>query len=144
MAYKSCRVRCDVHTEASTNRCGVQIVVVFLVQHAMLVGLTLPFRYIAFATGALSPTDAAAGAIAICALALATRADNTLHKHVLQNAQKSRVLRTGAWALCRHPNHFAEQLFWWALWLFAVPCGGAWTVVGTAFNSACMLQVRAD
>lgn len=120
----------------------LQILVVYLVQHAMLVGLTLPFRYIASSTAAWSLVDTGALVLALGALALATQADNSLHKHVAQNAQRSEVLCTGAWALCRHPNHFAEALFWWATWLFAVPCGGAWTVVGTAFNSACMIQVR--
>ena len=120
----------------------LQILVVYLVQHAMLVGLTLPFRYIASSAAAWSPVDTFALVLALAALATAAHADNSLHGYVARNLRKNEVLCTGAWALCRHPNHVAEALFWWAIWLFAVPCGGAWTLVGTAFNSACMCQVR--
>lgn len=120
---------------------SMQVVVVYVVQHLMLVGLTLPFKYIALSPHPWTPLDSLSAALAVGALLLAAHADNILFRFVSDARRRGHVLRQGAWAHSRHPNHLAEQLWWWALWLFAVPAGGAWTVVGTAFNSVCVVQV---
>ena len=36
------------------------------------------------------------------------------------------------------PDSFGEQLFWWAIALFAVNVGAWWAVGGTLFNSVIM------
>ena len=115
----------------------------YAVQQCMLVGLTLPWHTIASSTSPWSWCDTLAVLIATSGLAIAASADNTLHAFVRRRGKKqSEVLRSGLWRFSRHPNHFGEQLWWWGVWLFAAGAGGAWTVVGTAFNSLCMVQVR--
>jgi Protein of unknown function (DUF1295) len=121
---------------------GVQVVNVYAVQHAMLVGLTLPWHTIAFSSEAWGLCDAYAAALYMAGLAIAAHADNTLHTFVQHRGKrKGSILRSGLWRYSRHPNHLGEQLWWWGAWLFAASAGGAWTLVGTLFNSACMLQV---
>lgn len=34
-----------------------------------------------------------------------------------------KVLNTGFWAMCRHPNYFGDALIWWGYFLFALPSG---------------------
>ena len=123
----------------------VQIVAVYLVQHAMLVGLTLPFFAIASAALPWRITDSLACATCASSLLIAGTADSQLHRHCsARTAQGATVLQTGLWGWCRHPNHLGEMLWWWGVWLFSLPSGHSWTVIGTAFNSACMLEVRGD
>jgi len=43
----------------------------------------------------------------------------SLFKKKPQN--KGKPCRQGLWYYSRHPNYFGEMLFWWALFLFAVP-----------------------
>jgi steroid 5-alpha reductase family enzyme len=43
------------------------------------------------------------------------------------------LVRSGAWAWCRHPNYLGELLFWWGLalaGLAAAPSSMPWSVVG--------------
>jgi steroid 5-alpha reductase family enzyme len=50
-----------------------------------------------------------------------------------------RLLRSGAWAWCRHPNYLGELLFWWGLalaGLSADPTSLPWSVVGAVAISA--------
>lgn len=120
----------------------LQVPAVYLVQHAMLVGLTLPFYGISVSTADWTAVDTVATAAACAGLAIAARADSQLHTFVSTPHSRSAVLCSGLWSYSRHPNHFGELQWWWAVWLFSVPAGHGWTVVGTAFNTACIIQVR--
>ena len=44
----------------------------------------------------------------------------------LQGDYKKGFLDKGLWALCRHPNYFAEQSIWLCFYLFSVAAGGSW------------------
>jgi len=124
-----------------------QIFVVYAAQHAMLVGLTLPFFAIAFVDAPFGVLDAICLGLATTGLAVAHVADNQLDRFMRENeARTSRgeakipVLDSGIWRFSRHPNYFGEQLFWWSIAGFGVVCGVAWGVVGAAINS-CGLAV---
>lgn len=130
----------DMRRQFGAHWVWVQLFAVYGVQHLMLVGLTLPWHSIAFSGAPWSWLDSTATCAAIAGLCVAAVADNALHAH--GQSRSSDVLRSGLWGVCRHPNHFGEQLWWWGAWMFAIPGGGAWTGIGTAFNSLCMLQVR--
>lgn len=54
-----------------------------------------------------------------------------------QDRPNQRLLTTGIWSLCRHPNYFGEMLFWWGLFILAGAFGGDaahrapwWTAAG--------------
>ena len=129
-----------------------QLFVVHLAQHAMLVGLTLPFWAIAFgATSASTPfgaADAALVALALAGIAIAGAADTQLDAFMRENEAriargeaKIPLLDSGIWRWSRHPNYFGEQLFWWALAGLGVRCGEPWVLVGPLFNSIVLAAV---
>jgi steroid 5-alpha reductase family enzyme len=124
-----------------------QIFVVYAAQHAMLVGLTLPFSAIAFVDVPFGVSDGICFVLATTGLALAHVADNQLDRFMRENEARAArgeakipVLDDGIWRFSRHPNYFGEQLFWWSIAGFGLVCGAAWGVVGAAINS-CGLAV---
>jgi len=34
---------------------------------------------------------------------------------------QGRIIATGLWKHTRHPNYFGEAVFWWGVWLYAIP-----------------------
>jgi steroid 5-alpha reductase family enzyme len=125
-----------------------QLLVVHLVQHAMLVGLSLPFWAVAFRDVAFGVLDVVCFVLAATGIAIARAADTQLDRFMLENeARRARgetkipVLDRGIWRTSRHPNYFGEQLFWWSVAGFGIVCGEPWVVVGTALNSVVLATV---
>jgi len=125
-----------------------QLLVVYFVQHLLLVGLSLPFWAIAFRNVAFGALDAAFFALAATGIVIARAADDQLDRFMRNNeARRARgeakipVLDWGLWRTSRHPNYFGEQLFWWSIAGFGVVCGEPWVVAGTALNSMVLAGV---
>jgi steroid 5-alpha reductase family enzyme len=80
----------------------------------------------------LSPLDALALLVTAGAIALETTADEQLRAFRLANAQPGKVLDSGVWALCRHPNYLGELSFWWGVYLFGLAADPrlSWTLAG--------------
>jgi steroid 5-alpha reductase family enzyme len=53
-----------------------------------------------------------------------TMADLQLARFKGDPTNKGKVLRTGVWALSRHPNYFGNACMWWGFWLVA--CSVPW------------------
>ena len=76
----------------------------------------------------LNAGDALAALVFVGALVLETVADR--QQFAFQTAKYASgdkdqgFLDTGVWAYSRHPNYFAEVLFWWAFYGFAVAATG--------------------
>ena len=114
----------------------------YAVQHLMLVGITLPWRAIAFSPVPWTAIDTVAAACGALGIAFAAVADGQLYAFTCSASSATpQVLRTGLWAFSRHPAHFGEQLWWWSAAMFAVSVGQTWTASGTLFNSACMVPI---
>ncbi len=66
------------------------------------------------------------------AIALESASDQQLRLFVTRRRDRSEMLRSGLWAICRHPNYLGEILFWWGLFLFglAADASSSWTVIG--------------
>jgi steroid 5-alpha reductase family enzyme len=94
-----------------------QLFVVHIVQHLMLVGITLPFWAIAFRDIDFIGLDVAFFLLAGLGIAIAR------------------------WRTSRHPNYFGEQLFWWSIAGFGLVCGEPWVAIGAAFNSTVLAAV---
>ena len=117
----------------------------------MLVGVTLPLWAIHFGpncTVAFSIEDVIANCLCTIGIVVAYIADTELFEFMTANEmrvklgkKKNLLLDDGIWSLSRHPNYFGEQLWWWSLAMFGVTCGSPWTIVGTLFNSAIMMEV---
>ncbi len=125
-----------------------QLFVVHLAQHAMLVGLSLPFWALSFFDVPFGPADGMLFASALAGIGVAHAADGTLDRFMRANETRRaageapvRLLDVGIWRWSRHPNYFGEQLFWWSIAGFGVMCGQPWVVIGTAFNSAVLAGV---
>jgi steroid 5-alpha reductase family enzyme len=80
----------------------------------------------------LSFLDGLALLVTASAIALEATADEQLRAFRLANPAPGRVLDTGVWALCRHPNYLGELTFWWGLYLFGLAADPSrwWTVAG--------------
>jgi len=125
-----------------------QFFVVHLAQHALLVGLSLPFWAIAFRPVAFGVADVVCFGLALTGIAIAARADRQLDVFMRENAQRVRrgepkvlLLDGGIWRYSRHPNYFGEQLFWWSIAGFGVVSGEPWVVLGAALNSCVLASV---
>jgi len=80
----------------------------------------------------VGPLDVLAAAVTAAAIWIEARADAELRRFRAHDPHPGRVLRTGTWAWCRHPNYLGEIAFWWGLYLFALAADARqwWTAVG--------------
>jgi len=46
-----------------------------------------------------------------------------------QERNQGKLLDTGLWGLCRHPNYFGEALFWWGTFIVNYSAGTIWTII---------------
>ena len=127
-----------------------QFFVVYVAQHAMLVGLSLPFWAISFRPVPTGAGDFALFALALVGIGIARAADTRLDRFMRENAArivrgdpKVWLLDSGIWRYSRHPNYFGEQLFWWSIAGFGLVCGQPWVVIGTTINSCALAGVTA-
>ena len=66
------------------------------------------------------------------AIWLEAKADKELHQYIRQTTESGKTLKTGLWAISRHPNYLGEITFWWGLCLFALAANPSfwWVVIG--------------
>lgn len=80
----------------------------------------------------LNALDYLAAAVTLIAILIELVSDIQLHRF-LTHRKPGEIMKTGLWALSRHPNYFGEWLFWVGLALFglaAVPSAWFWVVPG--------------
>ena len=80
----------------------------------------------------LNTLDYLAAAVTLIAILIELVSDIQLHRF-LTHRKPDEIMKTGLWALSRHPNYFGEWLFWAGLALFglaAVPSAWFWVVPG--------------
>eukprot|EP00300_Choanocystis_sp_HF-7_P033509 c45864_g1_i1.p1 GENE.c45864_g1_i1~~c45864_g1_i1.p1 ORF type:complete len:368 (+),score=58.92 c45864_g1_i1:29-1105(+) len=150
----TCGAREDWRFTDMRNKYGsmwtlVSFPLAYLSQQLMLVGLVAPFYAIVHSSavpwGAL---DFACLAGCVAGLTLAYAADTELHDFIEQEAIREasgvpriRLLNSGVWYLCRHPNYAGEQLFWWAIGGFAASQGWPVLLAGAALNTVVLWNV---
>lgn len=66
--------------------------------------------------------------IAFLGTVLESVADFQLSYFKSNPENKGKLLTTGAWALCKHPNYFGETVFWWGTYLFSCAVGQYWAI----------------
>ena len=80
----------------------------------------------------LNALDYLAAAVTLIAILIELVSDIQLHRF-LTHRKSGEIMKTGLWALSRHPNYFGEWLFWAGLALFglaAVPSAWWWVLPG--------------
>jgi steroid 5-alpha reductase family enzyme len=108
-------------------------------QNALLLLITLPAVVaLQFSGTPLGPVDLTAASLMLFFIAFEAVADNQqwrfqFRKRALEAAGRPLTgpnargfIDTGLWALCRHPNYFAEKGAWVAFYLFSVAASGHW------------------
>lgn len=75
----------------------------------MLVGITMPLRSVYHSEVPFGPLDCLASTVCVIGLWIAARSDNELWAYMnLDKDKKPKVLDSGWWGVCRHPNHLGE------------------------------------
>lgn len=82
--------------------------------------------------GTLGALDGLGLVVTLGAIGLEARADYELRVFRLTNQEPGKILATGVWAYCRHPNYLGEILFWWGIFLFAMAADASarWVIAG--------------
>ena len=82
-------------------------------------------------------------AVSLSGLVLETVSDRQMRAFRRESPDRSGILRTGLWRYARHPNYLGEILFWWGIYLYALPTGlSAWVYgAGAAANTALFLLI---
>ena len=68
-------------------------------------------------------------------------ADWQLARFKSDPANTSKILNTGLWRNCRHPNYFGEACVWWGFYLLAVAAGAWWTLPAPIIITVLLLKV---
>jgi len=138
----------DLARTHTRNWWWLSFLATYLVQHAMLWGITLPLYMVYTNPAPWGPWDTIAALAAAAGMCCSWVADNQLRAFMKANEERMRadkplvlILETGLWKHSRHPNYFGEQLFWWGLGLFATGLGHPEVLCGALFNSLCMVEV---
>jgi len=71
-------------------------------------------------------------------------ADVQLTRFKADPDNRGRILDSGLWGLCRHPNYFGDALQWWGLALVAVSLTTWWALIGPAVMTAVFLGLSND
>ena len=108
-------------------------------QNVLILMMTLPTVVaMQFSETPIGPIDYLACVLAVVMLCYETVADNQQWRFQTEKAAAIRTadisnpdltkgfLDRGLWAYSRHPNYFAEQGFWIALYLFSISASGQW------------------
>ncbi len=87
--------------------------------------------------------DIAALIVTLAAVIIEAAADRQLHRFVQGSGNQGRIMASGLWSRCRHPNYLGEISFWWGLFLFSLAADlrNWWTVVGAVSMSALFIGV---
>lgn len=108
------------------------LVLVFVAQWLMVYLASAPLVLLAAARAPIDAWDALGAAVVLSGVLLECVADNQLHQF-MRDGPRDRVLDTGLWRYCRHPNYVGQCLFWlgWALWLrLRDPHAPLWVLLG--------------
>jgi steroid 5-alpha reductase family enzyme len=69
-------------------------------------------------------------------------ADAQMARFKANPANHGKIMRSGLWAITRHPNYFGESLMWWGIYCIALSTpGSVWTIVSPILITFLLLRV---
>ncbi|MDC0255845.1 DUF2177 family protein, partial [Bacteriovoracales bacterium] len=112
---------------------------VFFLQGLLLciVSLTLPMGL--RNQSEIGPFDFLGLSLFIIGFLFESVADFQLSQFKKDTQNEGKILSSGVWSLCRHPNYFGETLIWWGFFFFAVP--SIWTIISPLLMTFLLLKV---
>ena len=111
---------------------GFQAILAWIISMPLWAALTVPIG--------LSALDLLAVALWTAGMVFETVGDWQLARFKGNSANREKVMDRGLWRYTRHPNYFGECILWWGLYLFALPVGGWWTIVGPILITFLLLK----
>jgi steroid 5-alpha reductase family enzyme len=60
---------------------------------------------------------------------LETVSDYQLSRFKKENSHSNKLLTTGLWSYCRHPNYLGEIVQWWAIWILTLSLPFGWLFI---------------
>ncbi len=122
----------------------VSLFTVFLLQGVILWLISLPVQ-----VGQVSPTphhmtlfDRIGFLLWLIGFAFESAADAQMARFKANPANHGKIMRSGLWALTRHPNYFGESLMWWGMYCIALSTpGSVWTIVSPILITFLLLRV---
>lgn len=88
----------------------------------------------------ITAVDMVAVALWTVGMVFETVGDWQLARFTSDPANRGKVMDRGLWRFTRHPNYFGECLIWWGFYVFAVPVGAWWTIVGPLLLTYMLLR----
>ena len=71
-------------------------------------------------------------------------ADIELNRFRAEPGSRGRILDTGLWARCRHPNYFGDALQWFGIALIALTPSTWWALIGPVVMTAVFIGISND
>jgi steroid 5-alpha reductase family enzyme len=67
--------------------------------------------------GRITPVTIIGYAICLAAATLQWIADYQMHRHKKSRPERFRIIDSGLWQYCRHPNYLGEIMMWWGVYV---------------------------
>ncbi|MDX2436311.1 MAG: DUF1295 domain-containing protein [Acidobacteriota bacterium] len=128
--------------EAGRNFWWISFFKVFLLQAVLLWIVSSPLLLAQLGRGrVVSAIDGLGLALWVFGFVFEAVADHQLRIFKKNPANSGRIMRSGLWAMSRHPNYFGEAVVWWGVGLLALPSGGWLSFVGPIMITFLLLKV---
>ncbi len=128
--------------EAGRNFWWISFFKVFLLQAVLLWIVSSPLLLAQLDGGrTVSAIDGLGLALWVFGFVFEAIADHQLRIFKKNPANSGRIMRSGLWAMSRHPNYFGEAVVWWGIGLLALPSGGWLSFVGPIMITFLLIKV---
>ncbi len=114
--------------------------IIFVFQAFLAWIISMPLWAALTVKASLSVFDLLAGVLWVIGMFFETVADWQLARFKMNPANRGKVMDGGLWRYTRHPNYFGECVIWWGFYLFAIPTGAWWTIVGPLLLTHLLLR----
>ncbi len=115
--------------------------IVFGLQGVLAWLVALPLLPAIASDTALNGIDLIAALLWLVGFVFEAGGDYQLARFKAREDSKGRVLDKGLWRYTRHPNYFGDFCIWWSFFLFALACGGWWSIASPLLMSLLLLKV---
>jgi steroid 5-alpha reductase family enzyme len=114
---------------------------VFLLQAVLAWIVSLPLAALMSAQAGHPLVLSSGLALVLIGFLWETIADGQLTRFRAQKNSAGRVLDSGLWRYCRHPNYFGECLVWWGFFVAAASPQTLWSVISPLLMTVLLLRV---
>lgn len=116
---------------------------IFLLQGFVMFIVTFSFQFIlTYTDSSISFFDIIGLTIWLIGFYFETKGDWELYVFKSNYLNKGKILKSGLWALTRHPNYFGESLMWWGLFIVSLSINmGIVTVISPVVITFSLLKI---